>query len=31
MILLLLMFGVICILPPEGLRGLIRLGLLGVD
>ena len=31
MILPLLMFGVICILPQESLRGLIRLNLLGVD
>ena len=31
MILLLLMFGAICIPPPESLRGLISLRLLGVD
>ena len=31
MILPLLMFGVICILPQESLRGLIRLNLLGED
>ena len=31
MILPLLMFGIICILPRESLRGLIRLNLLGVD